>query len=163
MVIEINRRVGPRADSREREDWFLRLDEDARDVVRARWLEEDLGRERIELVQVRRLRVDVAYGAMLIAAAHFVLLMTLGLVLSAPNLLTVLLTETVIAAVVGAGLGAFWHWRDSGQLGCTLSAGATVLLFQGAFGMPMLFAALCAAGTAYGGQYIGLRRTEILR
>jgi hypothetical protein len=156
--------VGPAPDPREVEDWFHRLDGDAQDLVRRRWLEEDLAWERVGVAGRTSWRRDMVRGVALVVGVHLGLVFGLGIVLSRSSggpTTGQVIVSTIAASLVGLGLGAFWRMVDGGILTCALSACFAVGLLEMALGMhPMLLlSAPFLAGLM--GRFVGLRRTEL--
>lgn len=165
MPIEISRVPHrPRKDPREYQDWFRRLDEEARDAVRRRWLEEELDLERLESCRRRELRRDLTRGTLLVGGVHAAIVLVVAAYLegvTGGTSLANLALHVLLASAVGAALGGLWRWIDAGLLACALSGCVTLLLFELAVGMHWIFG-VCA-GLAGGriGQFVGLRRTEL--
>lgn len=116
---------GPEPDPRESEERFLRLDADAQDLVRSRWLQDELQWERVTRARRSELSTSIAEGALLLVGIQLLLVVTLGMFLRSFTggvTLGAAIAQLLLAAVVGTGLGAAWSVVGAGVMTCALSA-----------------------------------------
>lgn len=159
---------GPEPDARESEAWFELLDEGAQDVVRQRWLDDELEWERIGFAERRDLRTALLQGLGLVAGLQLVLVVALGMVLGHfTGGVTVgdAIAQLGMATLFGLGLGLAWRLVGAGVMICTLSAMGVVAALEwivvgsGWLGTIALIAGPLMAG--FVAQYLGTRREEL--
>ncbi len=165
MVIEINRVPNrPRTDPRERQEWFRQLDELAQDVVRQRWIEEELDWERLGIGHGRDLRRHLIWGALLVGGIHLCIILILTVYLRGRTGGTSFLNgaaHVLVASMVGAALG--WGWRrfHAGVLSCAISSCLVLVSFELVMGLHWIFAMCAGWAAGLAGGFLGLRRTEL--
>ena len=157
--------TSPAIDPREAEEWFQRLDPDAQDVVRNRWVVQDAQWDEVSNHARYGLGRTICEGWLVLTCVQFAMCLVLGGFLKHfTGGLTVgmLLQNLGWASLVGMLLGAFWGVSRCGEMTVMISAGIVgtvlqILLIQsGLMLIPAIFGApVLAMGAA---RLVGFQR-----
>ena len=151
---------GPRIDPREEEDWFECLDAEAQDVVRQRWLDEQLEWERVGFAHGAAWRQDLIRGGLLVGGVHTCVVVMVSILTGGTSLLNLAL-HVLVATLVGVALGAFGRVVRAELLLCAVSGCVVLALFELAMGTHLVLAVGAGFFGGMTGQYLGLLRAEI--